>query len=105
MEISIGEMATMSHVTDMFQRIKEHVATDDISVDLSGTSTIDASFVQLIEVARRHSENHGHSLRLTGPVSPTICAHLANIGIAPDGIDADPDKSDLARFWLGAGQG
>lgn len=97
MEFAVGDAATMANVADIHASLLAQVDQHDVALDLWAIARVDASFVQLIEAARRHAAAAGHTLTLSHPVNPALAAVLEGIGITAE----DPESGS---FWFGAPQ-
>ncbi len=88
MAIIIDDEQNLRTVADLHKRLLDAIVPDARTVlDISGVTTADLSFVQVIEAARRHAAATGGDLCLAGP--------------APDAVR---DVLDLAGFNSPAAQ-
>lgn len=86
---------TTRTVSTMTNEIRAALAMPgDVVIDASAAETVDLSFLQLIEAARRHSEAGAATLRLAAPANPAIAALLHRAGVLTAPTPADID------FWF-----
>ncbi|WP_296597039.1 STAS domain-containing protein [Phenylobacterium sp.] len=96
--IAFTGAATIPHVTDAWTQLSAAVAAgDDVTLDLSGVTSADLSFVQLIESARASCARHGAAVRLAGPAEGSLRDVLERGGFL------DPADGERVQFWTHAG--
>lgn len=68
-----------------------------VTVDVSGVSACDLSFVQLLEAARKSCARRGGEIRLAAPASGSLLEVLHRGGFLPS------DDTSRLEFWTHAG--
>lgn len=90
--------ATIPHVADAWAQLSAAVAKGaDVTLDVSGVTSADLSFVQLIESARASSAAQGAAVRLAGPADGPLRDVLERGGFL------DPQDTERLQFWTHAG--
>ncbi|MCJ7997820.1 STAS domain-containing protein [Rhizobium cremeum] len=89
---------TIRNATVLHKELLDFIGENEsISLDIAGDADFDASFVQLIESARRYATGRGKSLTLNHPASGRLLDVLQRVGLV------DASKSATSDFWLNGG--
>jgi hypothetical protein len=84
---------TIRTVSEAHRRLAEAIAASGaVEASVEAETSVDLSFVQLIEAARRTAREAGASFRLAGPAAGALRKTLERGGF----LAASPDR----EFWL-----
>ena len=86
LEVSLTGAQTIREAADTAELLRDAVAKgEDLTLDCTGITEADLSFVQLVIAAQKSLAAKGHSVALSAPAQGALLAVLDKLGIGPAG--------------------
>ncbi len=94
-KVLLPSVLSIRDVADVCTQIRESLDTHTrVVLDVPPRASIDLSFLQLMDAARKQAEASGKTFTLARPVDDSVMAVLERAGFLPF------DRADDTRFWF-----
>lgn len=94
-KISLPSVLSIRDIADVYAQIRISLNNHErVVLDLPAQASIDLSFLQLVEAARKQADLSGKSFSLARPVDDSVKAVLERAGFLPF------DRAEDTRFWF-----
>lgn len=93
--IKLPSVLSIRDIGDVYAQIRSSMAHHArVVLDVPEQASVDLSFLQLVEAARKHAEVSGKTITLARPVADSVTTVLERAGFLPF------DRAEDARFWF-----